>query len=69
MRAAIGEIVAAGGADLATALLDECAAIAARNRATRRCEPPATCVIAWSRSASESEGYISGPLGHEYGGV
>jgi 2-dehydropantoate 2-reductase len=31
MRAAIGDIVAAGGADLAMALLDECAAIAARN--------------------------------------
>ena len=29
MRAAIGDIVAAGAADLATALLDECAAIAA----------------------------------------
>ena len=29
MRAAIGDIVAAGGADLASALLDECAAIAA----------------------------------------
>jgi 2-dehydropantoate 2-reductase len=30
MRASIGDIVAAGAADLATALLDECAAIAAR---------------------------------------
>ena len=30
MRASIGDIVAAGGADLATALFDECAAIAAR---------------------------------------
>ena len=30
MRAPIGDIVAAGGRDLATALLDECAAIAAR---------------------------------------
>ena len=28
MRAAIGDIVAAGGADLATGLLDECAAVA-----------------------------------------
>jgi 2-dehydropantoate 2-reductase len=31
MRAAIGDIVAAGAADLATALFEECAAIAARN--------------------------------------
>jgi 2-dehydropantoate 2-reductase len=31
MRAAIGDIVAAGAADLATALLEECAAIAKRN--------------------------------------
>ena len=38
MRAAIGDIVAAGGADLATALLEECAAIAARNGYPPRAE-------------------------------
>jgi 2-dehydropantoate 2-reductase len=34
MRASVGDIVAAGGADLATGLLDECSAIAAQNGVT-----------------------------------
>jgi 2-dehydropantoate 2-reductase len=38
MRAAIGDIVAAGAADLATALLEECAMIAARNGYPPRAE-------------------------------
>jgi 2-dehydropantoate 2-reductase len=51
MRAAIGDIVAAGAADLATALLDECAAIAARQGF-----PPRPEALEWNRRVLTTPG-------------
>jgi 2-dehydropantoate 2-reductase len=53
MRAAIGDIVAAGAADLATTLLDECAAIAARHGF-----PPSQSSIQRSRSMFTTPGSL-----------
>jgi 2-dehydropantoate 2-reductase len=51
MRASIGEIVAAGAADLATGLLDECAAIA-----THRGFPPRPAFLQRARGALAASG-------------
>jgi 2-dehydropantoate 2-reductase len=51
MRAAVGDIVAAGAADLAIALIDECAAIAAKNG-----YPPAAAALARSRTVLTAPG-------------
>jgi 2-dehydropantoate 2-reductase len=51
MRAAVGDIVTAGAADLAASLLDECAAIAAR-----QCFPPRAASIERSRAMLTAPG-------------
>ena len=51
MRASIGDIVAAGGSDLATALFDECAAIAARHGF-----PPREAAVRTSRTMYTAAG-------------
>lgn len=51
MRASIGDIVAAGAADLATALLDECAAIA-----TAEGFPPSTAAVQRGRALFTAAG-------------
>jgi 2-dehydropantoate 2-reductase len=51
MRAAIGDIVAAGGADLATGLLDECAAIA-----TAQGFPPRQALLERARATVTAPG-------------
>ncbi len=51
MRASIGDIVAAGGSDLATALFDECAAIAARHGF-----PPREAAVRMSRTMYTAAG-------------
>ena len=65
MRATVGDIVAAGAADLATSLLEECAAIAAQQgfppstaamQRNRACSPPQApastlrCCVTWSEA-------------------
>src|SRR5271157_2793474 len=51
MRAAVGDLVAAGAADLATTLLDECASIAASQGF-----PPRTAAMARSRARFRAPG-------------
>ncbi len=53
MRAAIGDIVAAGGAGLAATLIDECAAIAARNGF-----PPSASTLERSRATFTAPGSL-----------
>ena len=57
MRAAIGDIVAAGASDLATALLDECAAIAAHNGF-----PPREPFLKRTRGHSHGRGFAADGL-------